>query len=748
MTAAFEVRTAGQTAVRTVGSVLPADLLGRVLVGDGPGGLAGDDYHLELGVTPREAANRAWSVLTGAWAAYRDALAQRQGDPATALTREKWEAVLLRELGYGSRIPAATGGLHADGRSFPVSHCWEDLVPIHLLGWEVPLDRPTKGMAGAARAPHAMVQELLNRSEPYTWALLTNGARLRLLRDSTALVGQAYVEFDLEAIFDGEVFADFALLYLVCHQSRFEPLDAANRADCWLERWRAAAADAGVRALGALRAGVKNAIETLGTGFANHPANTGLRARLDNRTLSTADYHRALLRLVYRLLFCFVAEDRGLLLEPDHPGDTPQQRQDRNTRRDRYRNWFSTSRLRRTAGRNRGGRHHDLWQALTIILDALGSEGGQPALALPGLGGLFETGPADVVSGAQLGNRALLAAVRHLAIIAPPGGGPPRWVDYANLGAEELGGIYESLLEFVPRWDPGERRFSLTALVGNERKTSGAYYTPTALTDSLLDTALDPLLDQADKADDPAAALLAITVCDPACGSGHFLVAAARRLAARLANVRAGDAEPSVLDSQAAMHDVVARCIYGVDANPLAAELAKVSLWLEALQPGRPLSHLDGHVKVGNSLLGATPKLLAGGIPDEAFTPIEGDDRKWAASLKKRNQQERAGQSDLFDDAGLRVDLTAVTREASAIDTLPATSLAQVHLAAQRQRQLENSTELRQARLLADAWCAAFLIPKQPGTPEITEATLRKLRSTGSHSLDEEAAVAAIERIA
>ena len=749
MTAAFDVRSAGQTAIRTVGAVLPADVFGRILSGE-LHGLNGDDYHLELGLTPKEAANRAWSVLAGAWAAYRDALAQRPtGDPATGLTREKWEAVLLRELGYGSRIPAATGGLHADGHTFPVSHCWDDHVPIHLLGWDVPLDRPTKGLPGAAgRAPHALVQELLNRSEPYTWALLTNGARLRLLRDSTSLVGQAYVEFDLEAIFDGEVFADFALLYLVCHQSRLEPLDSANRADCWLERWRTAAAAAGVRALGQLRAGVRQAIETLGTGFANHPANTALRAGLDNRTLTAGDYHRSLLRLVYRLLFCFVAEDRGLLLEADQPDDTPQQRQDRNVRRDRYRNWFSTARLRRMAGRNRGGRHHDLWQALALVLDALGSEDGQPALALPSLGGLFETRPADVLAGAQLANHHLIAAIRQLAIVTPPGGGPPRWVDYANLGAEELGGIYESLLEFVPRWDPAERRFTLTSLIGNERKTSGAYYTPTSLTDSLLDTALDPLLDQAERADDPAAALLAITVCDPACGSGHFLVAAARRLAARLANIRAGDAEPSVLDSQAAMHDVVAHCIYGVDANPLAAELAKVSLWLEALQPGRPLSHLDGHIKVGNSLLGTTPELLAKGIPDDAYSPIEGDDRRWAATLKKRNQTERAGQTDLFTGAGIHVDLTGLAGEAAAIDALPAATLAQVHLAAQRQHQLEHSPQLRRARLIADGWCAAFLSLKQPAQPAITHATLLRLGSDTDRTLEDEATITAIERIA
>jgi hypothetical protein len=140
--------------VRSVGGLLPADLIGRVLVGQGLDGLTADDFHLELGVTPKEAANRAWSVLTGAWTAYRDALHKLpDGDRATSLTREKWLGVLLRELGFG-RIPTTpAGGIAADARSFPVSH-EADNLPVHLLGWGVDLDRKTAGVAGAAeRAP-------------------------------------------------------------------------------------------------------------------------------------------------------------------------------------------------------------------------------------------------------------------------------------------------------------------------------------------------------------------------------------------------------------------------------------------------------------------------------------------------------------------------------------------------------------------------------------------------------------------
>ncbi|MEZ5181528.1 MAG: N-6 DNA methylase [Acidimicrobiales bacterium] len=726
------------TAVRTVGAALPPDVLARVV--DPKGGLAGlsaDDFGLELGVTPAEAANRAWSVLTGAYAGYRAALDRLpDGERATSLTRDKWLLVLLRELGFG-RVPTTpAGGITVGERSFPVSH-EAGAVPVHLLGRDVPLDAKTPGLAGAAdRAPHAMVQELLNRSDEHLWAILANATTLRLLRDSSTLVGQSYVEFDLGAIFDGDLFADFTVLYLLCHQSRFQSADDTGVAGCWLERWRTDAAETGARALGALRDGVKEAIEALGTGFLRHPANTDLRERLEAGTLDLADLHRSLLRLVYRLLFLFVAEDRQLLLDPSASETT----------KARYRDWFSTARLRHVARRRQGSRHDDQWQALRLVLDGLGDEAGRPELGLPALGGIFENGPIDVTATCSLANEHLLAAIRHLSVIQPTGGGPRRVVDYRNLGAEELGGIYESLLEYVPQHDPSQRTFALEVLSGNDRKTSGAYYTPTSLIDCLLDSALDPLLDRAEADSNGEAALLDLTVCDPACGSGHFLVAAAKRIAHRLARVRAEGAEPTVDQSQAAMHDVVARCIYGVDLNPMAAELAKVSLWLESLAAGRPLGFLDSHIKVGNALLGTTPALLAAGIPDEAFVALEGDDKKTVSSLKKRNKAERSGQGDLFAAVGIPVDNERLADQARKIDALAGLSLADVHLAQRRQRDLDHSPEAQQARLLADTWCTAFMAPKGPGEPAITHSLLEAWSQTAPPASDRAQSI--VERMA
>ncbi len=224
-----------------------------------------------------------------------------------------------------------------------------------------------------------MVQELLNRTDTYLWAIVSNGRQLRLLRDSTTLTGQAYVEFDLEAMFDGELFADFALLYLLAHQSRVEIPDGGQPADCWLERWRTTAISQGVRALNLLRDGVQQAMETLGTGFLQHPANSQLRDGLDTGACRLDDLHQSLLRIVYRLLFWTVAEDRDALLDPDaDPG-----------RRRPLRQHFSSRRLRRLALRRHGSPHHDLWDAVTLVLTALGRADGEPRLGLPGLGGLF-----------------------------------------------------------------------------------------------------------------------------------------------------------------------------------------------------------------------------------------------------------------------------------------------------------------------------------------------------------------------
>lgn len=716
--------------VRIQGGLVPGSLLPRLAGGKVAGidGLTGADYGLAQGETVREAANRVWAYLTTVWSGYRTALADLpESDRATSLTRDRWLQILLDQLGYG-RVPlTGAGGIEVDGKSFPASHMWNN-VPVHLLGARVDLDRRTAGVAGAAgQAPQSMVQELLNRSDDHLWAILSNGLTLRLLRDSTSLVGSAYVEFDLEAIFDGDLFSDFLVLFTLVHSTR---VAVRNReigpSSCWLEAWRDTAVEAGSRALEQLRVGVVEAIETLGTGFLAHPANAELRLKVENEVIRRDDFNHALLRIIYRLLFTFVAEDRGLLLDP---GASPESRR-------RYVDYFSTDRLRRIARKRRGGRHGDRWKALDIVWASLGEPAGRPELGLIGIGGLFDSSELDFLAQAELSNEALLKAVRSLCLVSEKGSGITRLVDYRGLDSEELGSIYEALLEYVPQWDAANRVYSLGNAAGNSRKTTGSYYTPTSLIETLLDSALDPVIASARKnaatAEDAEAALLALTVCDPACGSGHFLVGAARRIAKAVAEVRSGDPEPPPERVRHALRDVIGSCIYGVDINPLAAELAKVSLWLEAMEPGRPLAFLDAHIKVGNALMGATPALIADGLPQEAFKPIEGDDKKVAAAYAKRNKEERKG--DAVQDSLFGVDEASVSNAAlvKAAQELRSTalSLTDVHLQARRLEQYVDSTDYRQQKLLADAWCAAFVWPKVAEAPQaITNGLVEDLKA-------------------
>ena len=714
--------------VRTEGAILPADLLERVAAGDRSlGGLAPTDYGLAPGESLGEAASRSWNRLLGLWRSFRTAAAALpEGEPGTGMTRERWLLPLFQELGY-ERLPVHRA-TEIDGKSYPISHLREGL-PVHLVGCGVDLDARSTGVAGAARAsPHSLVQEFLNRSPGHLWGFVSNGLRLRILRDNASLTRQAYVELDLEAMLDGEAFADFSLLWLLCHRTRTE---AERPEDCWLERWSKAAQAEGARALDRLRDGVEGAITALGQGFLSRPANGSLREALRDGVLTTQDYYRQLLRLVYRMVFLFAAEDRELLLAPTAEP----------VAWERYLRHYSSRRLRDLAGRIRGTRHPDLYEAFKLLAALLGGRGDARALALTPLGSFLWSAAAVPHLDARLANRDLLEAVRLLAWRESDGRLRP--VDYKNLRGEELGSVYEALLELQPELHVDGGTFALRTVGGHERKTSGSFYTPDSLVQALLDSALEPVV-QARLAEAAAEAkrkgsattyaaeaervLLALKVCDAAVGSGHFLIAAAHRLARHLARVRTGDEEPSPEAYRAALRDVITHCLYGVDVNPMAVELCKVSLWLEAMVPGKPLGFLDAHIQCGNSLVGILdPAVLADGIPDEAYVALTSDDKDAVKQLKKRNSLGRSVlQGELFGAAA-----TPEPQLCSAdVDTLPEDTVDQVEAKRQAWERLREGYACAHQRLLADLYTAAFFAEKTKATWEQvpTNEDLRRAR--------------------
>jgi hypothetical protein len=331
---------------------------------------------------------------------------------------------------------------------------------------------------------------------------------------------------------------------------------------------------------------------------------------------------------------------------------------------------------------------------------------------LPALDGLFAHGTIPDLESARLANRSLMEAIYRLAWLKDDYGLVP--VNWRDMETEELGSVYESLLELTPRLIDDGRGFAFAEggeSKGHARKTTGSYYTPDSLVQALLDSALDPLLDRVEaEADDPASALLSVTVLDPACGSGHFLLAAARRIATRLARARA-DGVASPADYRRALRDVARACIHGVDRNPMAVELTKVALWIETVEPGKPLGFLDANIRCGDSLLGVFDlKVLAQGIPDAAYKPLAGDDKEAAkiAGRINREQRESAAQHDLAVAQGA----AHFVRAARAITAMSEDDLAGVQARARAYEAIHADRGWWASKTACDLYIAAFLAPK------------------------------------
>lgn len=689
--------------IRIEGGLIGADVLAAIADGSAPGQKP-RDFGLTDSASLVDQISTAWSEARAFWPAFERRRAQlKEGETGTGFTRTQWINPLLLALGYDN-VTLNSKALEADGLSFAISHRAApepDASPIHAIGAGQPLDK--RAESGRPRlAPHSLVQEYLNRTE-HLWGIVTNGLALRLLRNSQLIRRQAYIEIDLQSMFAGEGrFADFAVFYRLLHRSRF-PLRQTEGRSSLLERWFEQTIEQGGRVREKLHDGVKDAIPKIANGILRHPKNAALLDQVRTGELKPTHLYQELLRVIYRLLFLMVTEERNLL-----------------TANQTYRERYSISRLRRLC-ENRIARnsHTDLWTGLQSTFRLFHDEDLGQILELPPLNGeLFDRNRTADLNDAILTNRDFLDALWHLSLYREERTGPPRHVNYSALDVEELGSVYEGLLELQPTFESVDGQLRFTLIPGLERKGTGSYYTPPQLVDELLKTALLPVLEARlaglTTIDEKQKQVLAIRVCDPACGSGHFLLAAARALGRELARVRSGENEPSPGEYRAAVRDVIAHCIYGVDKNPLAVELCKVALWIESYTEARPLSFLDHRILRGNSLVGIRDmQILQKGIPEDAYKAVTGDDSGVAREARATNRNQlRDSQQMRLPAPNVAIELLGTAwRE---LDAVPDNTPQQIRRKREKFEQLHANPAYLRERDAADLWTFAFFARLTP----------------------------------
>ena len=525
------------------------------------------------------------------------------------------------------------------------------LAVVESKRWGRPLDRRSD-RRGEDTAPSTQMLRYLRRVDDLTtgalrWGILTNGARWRLYYQGARSVSEQFFELDLAALLDlpGHNEGLFALtdaerhhwlkvFVLVFRREAFvagpsEPRTFHQRA---IEDGRfyeeRVAANLSERVFGQIFPGLARAI-----------AAAAPEAPLP-------DVREAALILLYRLLFILYAEDRDLLpvrdTRYDDYGLRENVRGDIGRRKDRE-DVFSTSAAR-------------YWSAFDDLCRAIAH--GDASIGLPAYnGGLFDQARTPLLGQIRLDDAVMATVIDALSFEQTPDG--RRYINYRDLGVQQLGSIYERLLEHDLVRERDEITIRLNRLA---RKGSGSYYTSDDLVALIIKETIEPLVRSridaflarhADLATsalsedrrigrlkplDPAEKLLDLKICDPAMGSGHFLVNLVDYLAdrvitamaeaeaavdgylspliARIDNIRTtimakAEAcgwtidEDQLDDRHIVRRMVLKRCVYGVDKNPMAVELAKVALWLHTFTVGAPLSFLDHHLRYGDSLFGS-----------------------------------------------------------------------------------------------------------------------------------------------
>jgi uncharacterized protein (DUF433 family) len=664
------------SAINIQGNIITSDILEKIRTEDIP-----YQKPIDFGLNPntviRDEVGLAWALATSHWKAFQQ---KRENlldtETGTSETRRMWLIPFLQLLGYDISVANAE---MINGKSYAISHRATNLdgFPIHIVGVNQELDSKNEG---ARLSPHALGQEYLNNHE-HLYALVSNGKYLRLLRDATKLSQLSYLEFNLQQIFEEGLYAEFALLFRLLHSSRL-PVHQELGPQSILEFYHQEAIESGARIRDRLSDAVENSLKEFANGFIKHPDNSFLVENIRDESLTARKFYQVNLRLIYRLLFLMVTEERKLI----YPSSETTNKKSSEI----YYSYYSLHRLTEMAeklyyiDRNKS----DLWQSLLSTFRLFEDEAyGKPLNIQPLGSGIFSTDALGLLSDLSLDNESVLSALKFFTSFVNENKQVIR-VNYADLNVEELGSVYEGLLDLEPVFynidasKIGDIIFDLTS-EGTERKTTGSYYTKPELVNELIKSSLVPVIRERleiyDTKKDQIKALLSLKICDPAAGSGHMLLAAARTIAWEVASLRSKGEHPEPPIYRESLREVINHCLYAVDFNPEAVELCKLALWLEGHNSGKPLSFLDHKIRNGNSLVGV-PNLnvLDMGIPAGAFNPITGDEKEVTTKIKKQNTAFLKTKQFSFDFAEEKENITKDFNTVSVIDqdTMKAVKLA------------------------------------------------------------------------
>jgi N-6 DNA Methylase/Eco57I restriction-modification methylase len=605
-----------------------------------------------------------------------DALRGRLGEAERAKARRRlraWHTSLRRVLG-----PASASRTIFDRLAVPLfSHlgyraCCDSTVPVAsseqsparilrallecqgrvaaaliVTGWE----------QDAATAWRDSVRQGIARG--VRWCFCLTGPSLRIT-DSRRTYSRRYVEFDLETAIDDE--HTFSILWGLLRSSAMigtstNPTPLLDLAVDISEKHRAS-----VRT--SLRTGVEDALRQLNVAFQNAMRGRG-RSRSTGHS-SPSTLNEALI-VIYRVLFLLFAEARGLV-----PGWHPV-----------YRDGYTIESLRDPV--ERLPRPRGLWETIQSIarLAHRGCRIGELQVT-PFNGRLFSPTESPLADSLSLDD----SAVRHalLALTTRCTNHGRQRIAYSDLGVEQLGGVYESVLDLEPSAD----RFVRT----ERRKTTGSFYTPRSLTEYLVRRTLAPLVSGKTSEE-----ILSLRILDPAMGSGAFLVAACRYLASayEAALVRDNVCGPEDIDERERAdfrRAIAQRCLYGVDINPMAVQLGRLSLWLTTLAAERPLTFLDHRLRTGNSLVGAS-------LMDLARQPARG----------KRGSSAHTSRLPLFEDDERDRQLRRIIAVRDAIAAEPGHTLAQVRAKEHALARLgDENPALARWREACDVWCSTWFV--------------------------------------